>query len=134
MPSGWLDALDEEVAEDERPEPGAASSVEEAAEELPSSRAASSRASSRARGRGRGRAGRPCGSVLVRQKRKPQKHEDATDAAMGPDLSDLRPIEKARRVLAEKRAMASRTQPSDKRPGVVSGLLPAFAPSHRWLP
>lgn len=80
--------------------------------------------------RGRGR-GRPCGSKLAREfrKRKVQQQDESSDEAAAE--ANLSPIEKARKVLQEKRAEKASSSTTDKRAAVQSGEIQAFGTLRR---
>ena len=125
MPSGWLDALDSELQEFAASQPSTASSVEHGATlagEATSSASARSRSAPlRARGRGR-----PLGSNMMREfrKRKAEQQAEASDDEAAE--ANLSPIERARKVLQEKRAAKALSSTADKRAAVQSGEIQAF--------
>ena len=131
--SGWLDALDEEVADDDD-DAQMADAQPPATEQaggshgsrgpvISSSRTQASQShppTCPLRGRGRGR---PHGSRLFHEKRKAAEEEQRA-TQQGTDLVET-PLEKARRVLKEKRLQESKTKP-DRRPAVADGRLQRF--------
>ena len=115
-PSGWLDALDEELAEE----------TGEQAENTDMERTVAPESlASRGRGKGSGRGrGRPVGSRLMREKRKAAADAAASleQEVVSPELTS---IEKAREALQAKRRREAAST-ADKRPAVASGRLQAF--------
>ncbi|CAE7255822.1 unnamed protein product [Symbiodinium sp. CCMP2592] len=129
MPSGWLDALDSELQESRASQRSAGSCVEDAAGLAGKATSSASARSRSAPVRGRGR-GRPVGSNMMREfrKRKVEQHTEAEAEASDDEApeANLSPIEKARKVLQEKRAAKASSSTADKRAAVQSGEIQAF--------
>ena len=135
MSSGWLDALEEETA---HLEPAAIEQELESQEATELECAGGASSSTFATGirqpsaRGRGR-GRPPGSRLFHQKRKAAMAaaaaEDADSASRGSAEREELPLEKARRVLKEKRIAAAKEK--QNLPAVADGRLQGFGEMQR---